>query len=107
MKAVHLYPDPGGLVVEIQGTDDPMMALLYYAPSSFTDGTSPAGHVRFRHTCVTIPDDYEGSITKITAPLLSQHLLRLDDGKITVSPSILCPDCGLHGFVRRDRWDAS
>jgi hypothetical protein len=39
------------------------------------------------------------------APELSDgHHIALVDGKVTVDPSILCSDCGLHGYIRDSMW---
>ena len=73
-------------------------ALLFYV-----DGT-----VRFRHRC-----DRGDRGVIVCAPAL-----QLDEGghritgrdpvmekvPVTVEPSILCSDCGTHGFVRNGRW---
>lgn len=61
------------------------------------------GTVRFEHRC-----DRGDRGVIICAPLL-----QLDGGHtidreaVTVSPSILCSDCGTHGFVRRGVWEAA
>ena len=106
MKELHLYPEPpSGRVIEIQGGGDDMMGLLLYAPPPpRPDSAYPSTEIRFRHTCVTIPDSEYGHMVKIVAPLLSSHEIVRHDGKLTVRPSILCPDCGLHGFVERESW---
>ena len=69
----------------------PAMALVHY----------PDGRVAFRHVC-----DRGDRGLVVCAPFL-----RLRDGHRlvswhppTVEPSILCPDCGTHGFVTAGRW---
>jgi len=59
------------------------------------------GRVGIEHRCKTIGED-----RVICAPRL-----QLDGGHVitsreplTVTPSIACPDCGLHGFIREGRW---
>lgn len=76
-------------------------ALLFYA-----DGT-----VRFEHKC-----DRGDRGLVVCAPALQLdggHTITTRDPvvdrgtPITVTPSILCPDCGTHGFVRNGRWVAA
>lgn len=68
-------------------------ALLFMA-----DGT-----VRFRHVCDRSARD-AGTI--VCSPALSDlHTVRSDD-PVDVSPSILCSDCGTHGYVRDGAWEA-
>ena len=41
----------------------------------------------------------------LCAPRLRPVAHRIESvDPLTVSPSILCPDCGTHGFVRDGRW---
>jgi hypothetical protein len=78
------------------GTD---LALLLYR-----DGT-----VRMLHECKTVGED-----RLVCAPALrigNGHDIHAEDigcglMSITVSPSILCPDCDLHGFVRSSSWES-
>lgn len=56
------------------------------------------GNKRFEHRCVS---DTEDSI--ICAPSLSKHTIEQEE-PLTISPSILCPRCNLHGFIREGRW---
>lgn len=63
----------------------------------------PDGTVRFEHRC----DRSERGVI-ICAPALqigNGHTLTRDEqGHPTVRASILCPDCGTHGFVTEGRW---
>lgn len=75
----------------IPHTLGPTYRVLWYA-----DGTA-----RFEHRC-----DRGVRGTVICAPLL-----QLDAGHrvvsrdpLTIEPSILCPDCGTHGFITEGRW---
>jgi hypothetical protein len=70
-------------------------ALLWYA-----DGT-----VRFRHTCATVEIDGVQR-DKVIAPALTVpgHVVSGSEHAPTVNPSILCPDCGTHGFIEQGRW---
>lgn len=68
-------------------------ALLHY-----DDGT-----VRVAHVCD------RGERGKVRcAPALQLdggHTIEVDDkGRSTVTPSIACPDCGLHGFATEGQW---
>ena len=59
----------------------------------------PSGEIGIGHTCKTVD-----GVTLIIAPLLDPaHVIESLD-PLTVSPSILCPDCGLHGFIRSGVW---
>lgn len=69
----------------------PSYRVLFYE-----DGT-----VRFEHRCDRGP---RGVV--ICAPALQLdggHVIEQRD-PLTISPSILCPDCGTHGFIRARRW---
>lgn len=64
----------------------------------------PDGEYRFRHRC---DRGVRGVI--VCAPALRVgphgpgHEVVVED-PLTVSPSVLCPDCGDHGFVRCGSW---
>ncbi len=57
--------------------------------------------VRFSHVC-----HLRGGHTLRTAPRLQLEAgHRIESmNALTISPSILCEDCGVHGFVREGRW---
>lgn len=61
------------------------------------------GTVRFAHTC----DRKERGVI-ICAPALQldggHRLISEALNDVTVEPSILCSDCGTHGFVRNGQW---
>lgn len=63
----------------------------------------PDGSVGIRHECHRTRDDR----TLIVAPRLQldagHHIVSTDP--VTVTPSIACGDCGLHGFLRDGRWE--
>ena len=64
--------------------------------------TYPDGAVRFEHRC-----DRGARGVIICAPALqigNGHRLWYEGDKPTVRASILCPDCGTHGFVTLGRW---
>lgn len=67
------------------------------------------GRILVRHECGRWPDDREedGVFVKVVAPALSGGHAVEARIPTTVSPSILCPDCGLHGYVRAGRWAAA
>lgn len=62
----------------------------------------------FRHACKRWPDDQEpdGEFVKVVAPRLTNHTVSGSLDRITIRASILCPDCGLHGFVTDGRWSS-
>lgn len=65
---------------------------------TYTDGTA-----RFEHRC---DRGERGSV--VCAPVLQLstpggHRIT-QTAPLTVEPSILCPDCGTHGFIREGRW---
>lgn len=65
------------------------------------------GEVGFSHRC-NLGGRAGPDFTALIAPLLQLdgggHSITLDAGVPTVTPSILCPDCGLHGFVTEGVW---
>jgi hypothetical protein len=66
--------------------------------------TYPDGVVQFEHVC-----DRGRRGVIVCAPRLQLeggHVLTRagDDGPVTVTPSILCDDCGTHGFVTDGVW---
>lgn len=60
------------------------------------------GEVRFEHRC----DRGERGVI-VCAPLIQTyngaHRIVVDD-PLTIQPSILCSDCGTHGFVTDGQW---
>lgn len=83
-------PEHWELAVEVA----PGVALLRYVD----------GRVRIRHLCDRAG---RGGGPVICAPALSaEHVVDWPDDSLkpTVSPSILCADCGLHGFVTDGKW---
>ena len=63
------------------------------------------GTVRFEHVCVR-PRDNE---TLLIAPMLTGqgqvggHQV-VSISPVTITPSILCTDCGMHGFITGGKW---
>lgn len=76
---------------------DPPITLL-----EDTDGT-----VRVEHVCDG-GDRWPDGVTHVVAPELQLanggHTLTRGPAGITVTPSILCPDCGLHGYITDSTW---
>lgn len=56
-----------------------------------------------RTLCMEHPCKVVGDVQVVCAPTLLAHTVVSED-PWTISPSILCPDCGLHGFVRSGIW---
>ena len=61
----------------------------------------PDGTIRIRHECHRSRDDR----TLIIAPALTMpgHVV-VSLEPVTITPSILCEDCGLHGFLTDGVW---
>lgn len=63
----------------------------------------PDGRARFEHRC-----DRGDRGTVVCAPALQlgdgHEIVQLEP--LTIRPSILCPDCGTHGFITDGRWAA-
>lgn len=76
------------------------LALLHYPPEE----DQPAGHAyAMKHPCQRADD-----LVLIVAPRLDLHTIgegSIQGGDITIGPSILCPDCGLHGYIHAGRWE--
>lgn len=68
--------------------------------------TYPDGRVRFAHVC-----DRGGRGVIVCAPALQlgqgHTLTRDDQGRPTVRASILCSDCGTHGWITNGTWEAA
>lgn len=65
----------------------------------------PGGEVGVRHTCDR--GGKRGVIICAPRLVLDQpngHTI-VSVNPVTVSPSIACSDCGLHGFIRDGRWE--
>lgn len=58
------------------------------------------GDTRFAHRC----DRGERGVIRCAPLLQPEHTVTSAEAGPTVSPSILCPDCGTHGFVRDGKW---
>ena len=65
----------------------------------YADGTR-----RIEHTCKGWTEDDGTVVAKVCAPALSDRHTVTSETPLTVVPSILCPDCGLHGFITDGRW---
>jgi hypothetical protein len=57
------------------------------------------GEVRVEHKCIA----GDGSEI-INAPIINHDVQFDAEGYVTVSPSVLCLGCGLHGFIEHSRW---
>lgn len=92
MSAEPFLVEPGWVEsVDIRQPAGPSYRILFYR-----DGTA-----RFEHRC-----DRGDRGVVVCAPALqlgAGHAIEQRD-PLTISPSILCPDCGTHGFVRAGRW---
>lgn len=70
--------------------------LLHYG-----DGT-----IRVRHECGRWEDDLEtdGEFIKVVAPPLHPNHVVHDRKPTTITASIACPACGLHGYATNGAW---
>jgi hypothetical protein len=106
-------PDAAGLIPVLE---PPPADLPYLVESGWTEHVQVGdfqllfyadGTVRFAHLC----NRGERGVV-IAAPALQlnagHHISVVGEvragGLVTVEPSILCPDCGTHGFVRDGVW---
>jgi hypothetical protein len=67
----------------------------------FTDEPKTgASRIAIEHQCTRQRDGQ----TLLIAPFLQRGHQLLSEEPLTVSPSILCADCGLHGFITDGTW---
>lgn len=58
--------------------------------------------LRLRHLCSRRNID---GLERVVAPAIgAQHVVQGPWERLTLSPSVVCPDCGLHGWVRDGAW---
>jgi hypothetical protein len=77
--------------------DDDVMAVI------FPKGDTPP---HFRHRCRAKREHAPGGIhERISAPSLSKHTV-VSREPLTIVASVLCVDCGMHGFVTDGEWRA-
>lgn len=90
MSEVAVVPAEG--IVEVWQIGPQPMALLFYADGSW----------RFRHRC----DRGERGVIVCAPERHSTHTVTRANWNSppTVTPSILCPDCGTHGYVTEGVW---
>jgi hypothetical protein len=96
MRRVYSGPRESDVIERVFLHDEDALALLR------CDGEP----WRFDHYCRILHYD-DGAQTQLRcAPLLSAaHVVtRAKDDTLTVSRSIECPDCELHGYVEKSRW---
>lgn len=87
-----------GWTLAVAATNRPDLRIVFY----------PTGERRFWHTCTVppAPDVIAEYATIECAPVL-QHEVSVaydEDLVVTVSPSILCRRCQLHGFFIGNEW---
>ena len=98
--SVHFLYDADAIVERVGLLGKPTADLV-----RFNDAVG-AGAWGFRHECQRFADQHEpdGVFVKLVAPRLTNHTVTRDENGVTVRASILCPDCGLHGFVTNSQW---
>lgn len=87
------YPDltePGWTALERHGSG---VESVHY----------PDGNIRIRHVC-TRPRDGRTLIVAPALQLTNGHSVVTRD-PLTVTPSIMCDDCRLHGYIRNGQWE--
>lgn len=100
---VASFIDPGWTFA-VAATNRPDLRILFY----------PDGTRRFWHTC-TVPNPdpaviakYGEDVATIECSPVLQHDVKLWNGEgppvVSVSPSILCHRCKLHGFFTANQW---
>lgn len=96
----HHFHDP---VIESRPLVGTTATLVRFAGG---DGSDAWG---FHHECSSWSDEQEpdGVFVKVVAPRLTNHTMTLGETGMTVRASILCPDCGVHGFITDDRWEGA
>lgn len=101
MTAHFFHPVPYAERIDLIGK--PIAALLRWDDA---EGSAAWG---FQHQCKVWddPEEPDGRFTKIVAPRLTNHTITRSEAGVTVRASILCPDCGLHGFVTENRWEGA
>jgi hypothetical protein len=62
------------------------------------------GVMRFEHWCTRAKRLADPGPALLIAPRLDLHVIQGPMETITISPSILCSDCGIHGFVTDGNW---
>lgn len=100
---MSLYPDAIPVCTDPGWTEavplSERIRVLFY-----DDGT-----VRFEHLCDRTVHD-RGTIVCSPALQTGPHGTRhrvVSRVPLTITPSILCPDCGTHGFVTDGKWVAA
>lgn len=88
----NFVPMEGVVRIEDIGSD---IRILFYE----------YGSIGFEHTC-TVPDPdprFKGDSSIRCAPLLNQH--KVDSYvPLTMTPSVLCLRCQIHGYVTNGEW---
>lgn len=95
--SIPTFVDPGWTLA-VAATNRPDLRILFY----------PSGERRFWHTCTVPPaPDVNAELATIQCSPSLQHDVTItydEDVEVTVSPSIMCLRCQLHGFFERNQW---
>jgi hypothetical protein len=89
-----------GWTLAVAATNRPDLRILFY----------PDGTRRFWHTCTVPPaPDVIAELATIECAPTLQHDITTgrdadDELTVTVSPSILCLRCRIHGFFQANQW---
>lgn len=97
----EILRDDGSLVELVPAGSTSVVDL---GPKHMAAVVYPDGTIRFKHLC----DRGQRGIL-VCAPALqlgphgTGHQLAAAD-PLTITPSVLCPDCGTHGYITAGRW---
>lgn len=77
------------------------VSILYPDTTGLDRPTNPASF-HIAHICRVIDDHHR---VRCAPALHPAHRVEWRSDGLWISPSILCPDCGLHGYVSANRWE--
>lgn len=66
--------------------------------------TDDGGTMRFEHRCSRANRLDDPGEPLLIAPAITLHVIKGPMEHLTITPSILCTDCGTHGFVTDGEW---
>lgn len=94
MSEPGLGDGPGGYERRVDHGSD--VQTLWYAD----------GSIKFLHICRLTDGTLRRSAPETFGPQHAAHTMVSED-PLTLTPSIICHQCGLHGWIRDGRWEAA